>query len=134
MAIKQVFYCAMPSCNYLFKNGKPAIFINHEYLTDIKSEIEELDAEIAIGHPHIKRDELKKEVDDTKLDPLAAVKAQAIREYLAAQASTDMTKDMGNSVQGPVVVNNSQNIASNTTEGTAMARLKALNVKVPQPA
>lgn len=119
----------MPSCNYLFKNGKPAIFINHEYLTDIAAEVEELDAEIKLGHPHISRDPLKKEVDDTKLDPLAAVKAQAIKEYLAQQAATAGTQDMGNSVQGPVVVNNSQNIASATTDTSAVARLKQLNIK-----
>jgi len=129
MAIKRVFHCAMPSCNYLFKNGKPAIFINHEYLTDIQSEIDELEAEIAYGHPHISIDAAKKEVDDTKLDPLSAVKAQAIKEYLAAEAAKDTTKDMGSSIPEKLNVSNSGNVASEHSASPLQARLANLNIK-----
>jgi hypothetical protein len=134
MAMKRVFFCSIPSCNYLFKNGKPAIFINGEYYTDIASEIAELEAEISYGHPHISINADKREVDDTKLDPLAAIKAQAIKEYLAAEAIKDTTKDMGSTVSEKLNVNSSANIASETSASPLQARLASLNLKNPAPA
>lgn len=103
MAMKKVFKSVQPSIQYVFKNGKVAAFINYEYMTDLENEIEELNAEIgAVGfgkskQPHIYIDADKTEIDTDALDPIAVIKQQAIKEYLAAQAEAMKTSnDRGN--------------------------------------
>lgn len=91
MTIKTVFTNSLKDCNYVFLNGKVAHFINGVYLTDIESEIKELENEIKAFHPHIGQDSdiSKRTVDTTNIDPLAGIKAAAIEEYLKSKASSE---------------------------------------------
>lgn len=120
MTHKNLFLSSLKNCKYLFKNGKEAHFISGEYLTDIKSEIDELEEEVKLKHPHIYTDLDKLTVDTTKLDPLEEIKKKAVEEYLAAQSkavdlgTTDTssnlsgignTTDMSQAISGDVKVN-----------------------------
>lgn len=112
MAIKKVYHCRLNSCNFVFSDGHSAPFVQHMYYTDNVKEIEELDAEVAVGHPHIYINENFTQVDTDKLDPFADIKKKAIEEYIAAQkAAASLSNDRGNYVQGPTVFANSSTIA-----------------------
>lgn len=101
MNIVNQYFSTFPSCQYVFKSGKVAAFIGGIYRTNIKSEIEELDSEIAEGHPNLYVTE-EKTVDTTKLDPLANLKEKIIADYIAAQAkAVDPTNDMGTESTSP---------------------------------
>jgi hypothetical protein len=76
-SIKSVFMCRMPSMNYVFANGKYAHFIESRYLTDIESEIAELNKEILIGNPFFYIDENQKTFDSSLQDKLNTAVAEA---------------------------------------------------------
>ena len=98
MSIKYVFKNTIPSCSFIFKNGKQAAFIAGKYLTDIESEIKEFMAEIAAKHPYIFIDQNEVTVDTDALSPLDQIKKQAVDDYLAAQtAALNTTNDRGTS-------------------------------------
>jgi len=106
-----IFKNTMPSCNYIFKDGTSAVFVSGRYHTDDPKRIEELAAEVDAGHPHIYVDAAEATVQKEMLDPMNALRAKIIGEYLAAQAAaTDPTNDMGKSTQGPVIPANTQDI------------------------
>ncbi len=83
--MKHAFYNSLGNCSYVFKNGKAAPFFSGMYATDIQEEIDELNAEIAAGHPYlfINKDALTVET----VDPIEALKKKHIAEYLATQAA-----------------------------------------------
>lgn len=80
------FVSALPSCKYVFRSGKVANFVGGQYITKIQAEIDELNEEIAFGHPHISVDKNEVTVASDKVDPMAAIKKRAVEEYLAEQA------------------------------------------------
>ncbi len=80
---KRAFFSTIPSINYIFSNGKPAMFIKGRYLTDSEKEIKELEADIAAGHPHIHINPEEREVDTDKLDPISTLRASIEKEILA---------------------------------------------------
>lgn len=113
MALKNLYKSRIYSCKYGFKNGKEANFVDFKYLTDIPSEIEELDAEIALKHPTIYVDQEKKTVDTSKLDPLEDIRAKAVADYIAQQKNAVKDgNDMGLSSPGKLNVATSANIAA----------------------
>lgn len=83
-SLMAVFRNTIPNCRYNFKSGKEAVFMNGQYLTNNKTEIEELMAEIDSGHPNIflNREEMFKE---TKyVDPVWAIKEQLMKDLRAS--------------------------------------------------
>lgn len=89
MTIKRVYMHTMPGTQYLFKNGKAAVFIAGRYETDVVDEIAELDAEIKTGIPYIYIDPKQKTVDTALQDfvrqrQVAAV-SQAIKDFEAGK-------------------------------------------------
>ena len=124
MAIVNLFKSRIPSCRYIFKNGKEAHFINGEYMTDIEEEIEQMNYEIKLGHPHLFVDAEKVTVDTTKLDPLSEIKAKAIAEYIARQKeATDPSNDMGSTGVEPGKlkgIGNSRGVASATAASSGV--------------
>lgn len=90
----------IPSCFYVFKNGKQGFFVDGRYNTGLSKEIEELDEEILSGHPHIYVDKDEAQVDTDALDPMEVVRKKAVADYIAAQKKvTDPTNDMGSTEQ-----------------------------------
>lgn len=115
MAILHVFKSRIPSCKFLFKNGKEANFIGGRFMTDVQSEIDELQAEVTLNHPHIYVDSAEAKVDSEKLDPLEEIRKKAVADYLAKQAAAVATSnDRGSTAQGGKLegIANSATIAS----------------------
>lgn len=133
MSTLRVFKATLPSVNYVFKNGKPAIFVQGVYTTDVPFEIEELDAEIATRHPHIFIDESMREIDSAKVDPIAALREKIIAEYQATMAAaTSLDNDLGNSTQGALKPASSVDIAAASAGGSGAglaARLVTMQTK-----
>lgn len=112
MSTATIFKARIPSVNYIFKNGKPAIFVQGRFATDIAAEIEELKSEIAAGHPHIFIDENEAEIDSNLINPIQALRAQIEAELRAEMAAaTNPANDMGSTTQEPLKPANSQDIA-----------------------
>lgn len=100
MSTLRIFKSTIPSVNYIFGNGKPAIFVNGVFRTDIASEISALESEVTQHHPHIYIDPNEREIDSELVDPMNALRAKIIAEYVAAQtAATALTNDRGTSDQ-----------------------------------
>jgi len=109
----RVFRSNIVTMRYVFKNGKVAPFLtkngrDSEYATNVKYEIEELDAEIEGGHPNISS---KAEEVQLVMEPVEALKARHFKEFLAQQsASVLKTNDAGSSEQVKLNVANSTTI------------------------
>lgn len=113
MAVKNLYKSRIYSCKYAFKNGKEANFVDFKYLTDIKSEIEELDYEISLGHPTLYVDPTRKTVDTSKIDPLEDIRKKAVDDYIAQQKNaTLMSNDRGTSEPGKLNVATTVNVAA----------------------
>lgn len=121
MALLQVFQATLPSVNFILKNGKPIIFVNGVFRTDVDTEAAELDQEIKLGHPHIRRPliEAERTIESEMVDPMNALRASIIKEFLAKQAAaTDINNDMGKTEQTSVKPANSQDVASAMAGGS----------------
>lgn len=126
-----VFRSVMPSCQYVFRSGKVAPFINHEYATSMPQEIAELNYEIEMGHPHIKVSPQGATKSTIKVDPLEEVRAKAIAEYIANQAkANDINNDRGTSEQGKLNVSNSTSVAAGMAGSAAGNGAALLALKV----
>ena len=120
--ILNVYHNTLGNCRYTFKGGKDANFLSGMYTTDIATEIEELDLEVASGHPHIYVDPEKLTIDTTYVDPLLEIKRKAIEEYLAAQAvAMDKTTDRGETDQNSKLqgIANTSTIADGAAESSS---------------
>ena len=118
MTMLRVFKSTIPSINYIFKNGKPAIFQHGVFRTNVEWEIKELEQEIAAGHPHIYIDDKEREIDSEMVDPMNALRSRIIEEFLASQKrALDPTNDMGTSDQSPVKPANSADVAAAAAGG-----------------
>lgn len=120
MSIKKRYAIRLPNCNagkYIFKSGKEAPFVNGEFLTDVESEIAELDAEVKAKHPHIFIEVGKEEVDSDQPAPLEALRAKIIADYLETQrAANNPANDRGNTVMGQL-----QGIGTSASAGVLSA-------------
>lgn len=89
-----------------------------EYLTDVKEEIDELNDEIRLGHPHLFKDTKREVVDIKFIDPVEAIKKRAVEEYLERQrVALDKTKDGGTTELAAQL----QGIGNSTTVNDAMS-------------
>lgn len=103
MAIQKLYKSRMPSCQYFFKDGSRADFVNGRFSTDEEDKIEQLDKELKANHPHIYVDDNEVEVDTEKQDPLEHLRAKFIAEYLKEQkdkVGTDFGKTSGDAKAG----------------------------------
>jgi len=133
MSLLRVYKATLPSVNYIFRNGKPAIFVQGKFATGVADEIAELDDEIAKGHPIIYVDAAEREIDSEAVDPLAALRAKIIAEYKASEAAAiDPTNDMGTSTQGALTPASTADIAVAAEGGSGVglaARLMSVTKK-----
>ncbi len=114
--MKNQFKCTQSSMRYIFKTGKTAAFSNFCYYTDVKSEIDELNAEIAEGHPVFFVDKDHVQVDMDTLDPLADIKKQ-----MKEEARAEILRDMGVTNSGLDMAAKLAGIASTKQIGKAAA-------------
>lgn len=87
-----VYKNRIPSCHYVFRDGSQATFVNGEFKTANPYEIEQLDKEVRMNHPHIYIDKTVPAVVSAKAeaDPMAALRAKIRAEILAESAPQDM--------------------------------------------
>ena len=132
MATKNRFFSRIPSCKYIFKNGKEAAFVGGIFDTDIPQEVAELEAEVAAGHPQIFIDPDQFVIDTAQIDPLAEIKRKAIEEYLAAQkAASDPANDRGTTEESKLNVTSTADIsgaAADSSAGQVVATTSAPSV------
>jgi hypothetical protein len=110
--ISKVFKASMPSVNYIFKNGKSAVFVKGRFVTSIASEISEIEEEIKTGHPHLFIDPTDMEEDSNAATPVELLKQKMREEILAEMAAaTDPKNDMGSSSQAALKPASTHDIA-----------------------
>jgi hypothetical protein len=130
----KLYKATLPSVNYIFKNGKPAIFVRGKFATEVAAEIEELDFEIAAGHPHIYVDKDEPEADSGNQNLLAGLRAQLEAEIRAEMAAASSLKnDMGNSEATKLIPASTVDIAAaalGAGPATDSTSAKLLNLKV----
>ncbi len=133
---KRLYWATMPFMNFIFPKGKVAVFRHHRYATDIQSEIEELDKEVANGHPHIYVKQEMMYLTEEMEDPMKALRSKIIAEFLAQQAAhVDPANNMGSSSQEPIRPQSTTDIASVAAGGDATqtaAKLVALAHRAAQ--
>jgi hypothetical protein len=122
MSTLHQFKSTYPHINYIFKNGKQAIFVNGVYRTDVQWEIDELMHEISLGHPHIAVDAEAPTIDSEMIDPMNALRAKIIAEFLAKEAkATDPNNDMGNTdPNAKLMPGNSRDISEAASGGSGV--------------
>jgi hypothetical protein len=112
MAILKLYKSTIPSINFILGNGKPCIFINGRFATDVDSEISALDYEIKLGHPHIRVDDAEPTIDSDMVDPMEVLRAKMRAEIIAEMAAaTNPDNDMGTSTQSSLKPASSSDIA-----------------------
>lgn len=133
---KYLYWATMPFMNYVFSKGKLANFRHHRFATDIPEEIEQLNAEIKSNNPYIytKSDALF--LTDEMEDPMKALKAKIIADYLVEQAKhVNPSNDMGISDSGPIKPMSTTDIAATAAGGDgsqSAAKLVALTGQMAQ--
>ena len=131
---KKLYWATMPFMNFVFPNGKVAVFRHYRFATEVPSEIEVLDREVAGNHPYIyvKQDALY--LTEEMEDPMKALRKKIIADYLAEQAKfVDPNNNMGNTVQENLRPQSTSDIASVAAGGDATqsaAKLVALTNKM----
>lgn len=111
------YFSSRPKISIITNGGNRISFVGGQYVTDVADEIEFLDAQVKAGHPMIFVQKGKETVTKEQLDPLAAIKAKAIAEYLEQQdKQQNPSRDMGNtaSTGAGVDVATTKSIASIT--------------------
>lgn len=113
----------IPSINFIFPSGKAAIFVKGVYKTNMENEIECLDREVKLGHPHIQF----MTAEEAKAAPLAGfseeilagMRAYFFQEFLDMQNSPKpFVRDMGTSDQSRVRPASSMDVATAMAGGS----------------
>lgn len=82
----------LPSCHYVFKDGSSAVFVDGVFKTANPYEIEQLDKEVRLNHPHIYIDRTVPSIVSAAAiaDPMSALREKIRAEILAESAARDM--------------------------------------------
>lgn len=132
MTDAKLYKATLPSINYIFKNGKPAIFVRGRFSTNIAAEIAELDAEIAAGHPHLFVDKDEPIVaEPTTNEMLAGLRAQWEAEFRAKMAEANqLSNDRGTSEVAKLVPGSTVDVAAAIANSGTDTAAKLINLKV----
>lgn len=127
-----VYNNRLPSCHYVFKDGSQATFVNGIYKTGNPYEIEQLDKEVRMNHPHIFIDKSTPAVVSAKLDadPMAALRDKLRAEIIAELKPKDMgsNRTLGSGELVPAGTDKVQeNVAGQGGNALPAALVAALN-------
>jgi len=131
-----VYKNRLPSCHYVFKDGSQATFVNGEYKTANEYEVQQLDAEVKRGHPHIFIDKTNAVVS-SKLDadPMAALREKIRAEIIAEQAPKDFgSNQTGQNVLKPAGTNQVAAAVAGGVSSTGQPIPAALKAALNSPA
>ena len=130
-----VFKSTFPSMSFLLKNGKPCIFQQGVFRTSVEAEIKELMEEVGeVGrynsrNPHMYVDEDETTIQSDMVDPMNALRAKFIAEYIAEQTKAlDPGNDRGASVQRGVGAANTQDIAAAAAGGSGISPAQLIKI------
>ena len=131
MTTLTLFKSHSPAIGYVFRSGRTIHFVNGEFATSNKKEIEELTEECENGHPCFYIDATATTIDSETLDPLASLKAK-IREEERAKLLAGENRDMGETkfsgkLEG---IANSNTIRGLTADSTSTPTSETAGVKV----
>lgn len=133
---KRLYFASMPFMNYVFAKGKLAVFKHHRYATDVPEEIEELDKEVAAGHPNIRIDPEMRYLTAEMEDPMKALRARFYAEFMKEKmAQINPENDMGKSEQVAIKPQSTSDVAAVAAGGDATqtaAKLVALAARTAQ--
>lgn len=113
--------------SYIFKDGSIAVFRNKRYLTNNPMEIAEFDHEIKIKKNQFFWIDSAEETADPALeDPIEKLKAKMFTEWAEqVMRAINPTQDAGRTVNGPLNVTNSANIAPVAQGGAPLSGVSA---------
>lgn len=115
-----VFKNTLGNASFVTSKGKVLHFLNGEHITDVAVDIEELQAEVAAGHPHIYIDKERETVDGNAKSAMDMLKetlrAELLREMEAAKLAAS-TNNFGETDAKPAL----QGIANSTTIAEGMS-------------
>jgi hypothetical protein len=116
----RLFKSSMPMNSYIFPNGRIARFVNGRFLTNVVEEIEHLEEQIQIHqNPYIYVDKEELVADPKLEDPMEALRAKIIAEYLAVEAkATNPKNDAGNYSPGRLTPQSSTDTAATAAGGS----------------
>ena len=121
MTTLTVFKSTVPSITFIFANGKPAHFVQGTYRTAVDWEISALTAEVTQGHPHLFIDAAEKTIESDMIDPMNALRAKIIADYLEEQArALNPSNNPGDSEQGSVKPASTRDIADAAMGGSGV--------------
>lgn len=127
-----VYQSTIPYVKMIRTDGKELAFREGKYHTDDKGDIEFLEKEIAIGHPHISKPQNESEqvIESSMLDPMTALYSrieQEVRAKIAAEAASgDLNKDMGKTEQEPLKPASSVDVAQAMLGGSGQSMAERL--------
>lgn len=130
MAIKSVFKSRIESCQYVFQNGKSAVFSEGRFLTDVPQEIAELMGEVGeegntkSRHPFIWIDPDEKQLDTTVQDAIKDAQSQVAAAIVkAAEQGTALTPDAVAKIAQATVRDNTAVVGVASSAQAALAAL-----------
>lgn len=137
MSTLKIYKCHIQSVNVILPSGKICVFVNGVYRTKDEGEIGFFDREVASGHPHIYIDPNESEVDESLVDPMAALRHKIIEEYKAAVAAAagDPNRPMGETDQNlKLNVGSTRDIAEAAAGGSGASPAAASLFGLSKPA
>ena len=112
-----LFLSRAPVMGYVFRDGSYARFINHRFVTKLRSQIEEMQIVCEEGgNYYTDPNEL---IAQPEADPHAALREQIRKEVEAELLSRQKNTDMGTSTQGKLMTANSSSIRGAMADSNA---------------
>ena len=121
MAIERLFKSNQASSKYIFLDGTAASFIRGRFHTSDPAQIDQLEKEVKLKHPHIYIDDKEKDVDTEKLDPMFRLREQ-LKEEIRREEFEKLkhSNDMGKSEMGKLSPSSTTDIAPVAAGGSAV--------------
>jgi hypothetical protein len=129
--LPNLYKSPMPFWNFIFPNGKKAVFSQGQYMTIDPYEIEQLNGEVSKNHPMIYVDPNEIVASEERFDPMIGLRKRIAEEERARilaemEAAINPNRDMGESENQRLTPASTTDIAPVTANGDAAARLSAL--------
>jgi hypothetical protein len=131
--LERLFKTNSKSIKYIFKNGHVANFIKGRYTTSDPEKIEQLEYEVASGHPEIHIDLNEREIDPRMEDPKLRMRAEILKDLMEANmAATNPERDMGTYEPAKLTPQSTKDIAPVAAGGNATQLTSQLNNLINQ--
>lgn len=134
MPLAKVFKNRVPNCKVFTPAGRQITFHNGKHITQIKQDIEYLEALVAGGDDYVFIDQNEYEIDTEDLTAegmIKKLKREAVEEYLAAQAAASAQNST--SQQGGLGAGTSKTVTPQAVESNGSATVVPPKAAEPTP-